>query len=222
MDFANLPLNDLAEHCAEETSKFRRAVENDTRYCYELMRRALNDNVSDALTFIYRIYGPLVQSWVYSHNRFAETGEHAEDFVSSALSTFYFAVRAKKFENFDHLGKLLVYLKLCTQTSISQYFRKQSRIQLESIESESDFGHTPNLGEQVDQEQLWKHIQAVFTDANDLLLIRCYFVYDLKPADISEQYPAIWKTARDVSVNLQRVRRTLRSDSELHNMLDID
>ncbi len=223
MTFNSLSLNDLADHCAEETSKFHRNQQNDTRYCYELMRRAFKENVSDALTHVYRIYEPLVRNWVYSHSHFADTGEHAEDFVNVAMTTFYFAVRSKNFEDFGELSRLLSYLKMCVHTSILQALRKRQHIQIEPHEADDESAHTPDDSEKVDRaldkEQLWEYIRQLFPDEHDMLLIRCYFVYDLKPAEITELHPAIWKKSRDVTVNLQRIRRVLRADKQLREFL---
>jgi RNA polymerase sigma factor (sigma-70 family) len=219
VNVTSLSLNDLAQRCIEETSKFRRNVENDTRFCYELMRRAFKENFSDALTHIFVIYEPLVRSWVYAYIGFADTEEQAEDFVSAAFSAFYFALREKNFDDFPHLAKLLAYLKMCVHTTIAQYKRKQKGIQIESIEPLEKPGNTPDPGDKVDRELIWKRIEEMFPDEHDKLLIRCYFVYDLKPAEISTRYSMIWGTSRDVSVNLQRIRRALRGDDGLHELL---
>ena len=53
MVITDLLLDELSERCREETAKFYRNVASDARYCYELLRRALFENHSDAFTRVY-------------------------------------------------------------------------------------------------------------------------------------------------------------------------
>ena len=49
MSFANsFSLDDLTQRCLSETEKFNRREPNDARFCFELLRRALADGLSDA------------------------------------------------------------------------------------------------------------------------------------------------------------------------------
>ncbi|HEX6288519.1 MAG TPA: hypothetical protein VFZ66_04970 [Herpetosiphonaceae bacterium] len=210
--------DDLAQRCAEETEKFNSRQENDPTYCFELMRRALADESDEAFTRIYQIYERQVLNWVYSHNRFTQTGESADFFATSAMRTFYFALRGEKFSKFPSLPQTLSYLKMCVHTAIAQYLRDQQPNASMPLGEMSDVPHTPDLGGRIDAAELWTHICRLLPDDRDQLLARCVFLLDLKPRQIVTEHPTQWRNEREVSVALYRIRRVLRNDAMLQRM----
>ncbi|HEY0604842.1 MAG TPA: hypothetical protein VGD58_18125 [Herpetosiphonaceae bacterium] len=213
----SLSNEDLAQRCAEETEKFNSRQENNPEFCFELMRRALADQSDEAFTRIYQIYERQVLNWVYSHNRFSQTGESADFFASSAIRTFYFALRGEKFDRFPSLPQVLSYLKMCVHTAIAQYLRDQQPSALTPLDNVSEISHTINLEGGIDAAELWSYVCRLLPDERDRLLARCVFLQDLKPRQIVTEYPTQWRNEREVSVALYRIRRVLRNDSELQN-----
>jgi hypothetical protein len=211
-------LDDLTQRCAAETEKFNRREPSDARYCFELLRRALAEGLSDAFTRVYQIYERQVLVWVHSHSGFARSGESADYFVSSAWSTFYFALRGPKFASFPSLPQVLAYLKLCVHTAIAQYLRDQEPVPTLPIELAPHVAHLPDLGTRIAASELWRRIEQLLPDSHDRLLARSVFVEDLKPRQIVKAHPTIWNDERDVSVELYRIRRLLRNDPELRRM----
>lgn len=211
----SLSNDDLAHRCAEETEKFNSRQENNPEFCFELMRRALADESDEAFTRIYQIYERQVLNWVYSHTRFAQTGESADFFASSAIRTFYFALRGEKFERFPSLPQVLSYLKMCVHTAIAQYLRDQQPTALTPLDSINEVSHTINLDSGIDAAELWAYISRLLPDDRDRLLARCVFLLDLKPRQIVAEHPTLWRNEREVSVALYRIRRVLRNDQEL-------
>lgn len=223
MDLQSQQIDALAVHCAEETQRFFRNEKDTSTHCFELLRWALQENVSQAFTHVYRIYESLVHSWVRTYSHFESTGEPSDYFVSAAFAAFYFALRGKKFANFATVGQLMKYLKMCTFSAINQYLRELNGAQLAPtpVEEMTHLAAIPDLSQRVDSRGLWEHLTALFPDEQDQLLIRLYFVYDMKPAAIAAEHPQRWATAREVSVDLQRIRRALRRDEDLINLLDV-
>jgi hypothetical protein len=158
---------------------------------------------------------PQVLNWVYSHNRFSQTGENPDFFATSAMRTFYFALRGEKFNRFPSLPQVLAYLKLCVHTAIAQYLRDQQPTMLAQLDDATGVAHTPNMEERTDAAELWAYICRLLPDERDRLLARCAFLLDLKPRQIVVEYPTQWRNEREVSVALYRIRRVLRSDHEL-------
>jgi len=210
-----LPINYLAQRCAEETEKFNRREVNDAQFCFELLRRALAEGAAEAFTLVYHVYEPQVMRWVKKHPRFEQTGEDSEFFAGAALRTFYFALSGPKFGHFASLPKVLQYLKLCVHTTILQYIRDQQPAATMPYELAGEVAETPDLGMRADAADTWSHINQVLTDERDRLLARCVFLLDLKPRQIIAAYPGHWRNEREISVALYRVRRTLRNDPEL-------
>ena len=215
-----LSIDDLAQRCADETENFSRRRDNDPRFCFELLRRALAENVSEAFTRIYQIYERQVLGWVYSHSRFQQTAESADFFVTAAWSTFYFALRGPKFGGFSSLPQALAYLRLCVHTAIAQYLRDQPPTA--PLDETHDVAVTSDLDTHIDVADIWRQICRLLPDERDQLLARCTFVEDLKPRQIVKVYTAHWRDEREVSVELYRIRQLLRNKLELRRLLGLD
>jgi len=211
-------LDDLTRRCASETEKFNRREPSDARFCFELLRRALADEMSDAFTRVYQIYERQVLVWVHSHSGFARSGESADYFGSTAWSKFYFALCGPKFDSFPSLPQVLAYLKLFVHTAIAQYLRDQQPVPTTTLDDAPNAAHLPDLGMGITAAELWRQIEQLLTDPRDRLLARCAFVEDLKPRQIVKAYPTFWKDEREVSVELYRIRRLLRNDPELRRL----
>jgi hypothetical protein len=212
---SELPVADLAERCAEETAKFVRRAASDTRFCVELLRRALVDRSPEAFTHVYRVYEQLVTSWVYRHSRFALTGESAEYFTSAAFRSFYFALAGDRFAQFPSLAALLNYLKMCVHTAIAQHLREVAQYTAVPLEEITELPEAVDPDAQVEAEELWARICRLLPDERDQLLARCAFVQGLKPREIAAAHPTAWRSTREVSVTLYKVRRMLRADPEI-------
>lgn len=214
----SLQVDELADLCAGETTKYIRRESSDPQYCFELLRRALAEAVSEALTHVYRIYEPLVLSWVHKHERFPQTGEEAAYFASLALRNFYFALRGAKFANFQFLPQALGYLKRCVHSAIEQYIRDQHPVPDVPLEQAEHIGQASQTERAMEAQELWNYVLRLLPQSEDQLLARLTFVLDMKPAEIVKLHPSIWQQERQVSVALQRIRRTLRRNESLRQM----
>lgn len=219
MDISNLRTDVLAQHCAQQTRNYLLQLANDPRYCFELMRRALRAQDSEALTHLYQTYLPLGNLWARRHPRFDVTGESTEFFASAAMNNFYFALRGEKFDSFPSLAHALSYFKICVHSVIEQYMRP-----LPPSGPPIPFEHDPQweappIDERIMAEELWGHVERILPDPDDRLLVHCRYVLDLKPAQIAAKYPSRWATAREVTVALQRNRRRLRRDPALRQLV---
>lgn len=210
--------DDLARYCAEETEKFYRKLLSDSQYCLELFRRALVDELSEALTYVYRIYERQTLVWVQRHGRFDKTGESPEYFALLALNNFYFALRGEQFHRFPSLSHLLSYLKTCVNTAIVQYLRDQKPQQTLPLSPLHASDPDPQLTE-AHIGEVWARICELVPDANEQLLARCAFLLDMKPRHIVAAYPQRWSSVREVSVALYAIRQTLRHDKVLRALL---
>ena len=216
-----LSIDDLARLCTSETAKFNRREPSDTRFCFELLRRALADGAAEAFTRVYTIYERQVRVWVRGHSRFAQTGESDEYFISAAWSTFYFALRGPKFAGFSSLPQVLAYLRACVHSAIMLYLRDQQPDATLPLDDQSAAAVAPQP-DTFDIAQLTARIAELLPDAQDRLLAHCAFAEDLKPRQIVQAYPGRWKDEREVTVALFRIRRTLRKDVRLRALFGIE
>jgi hypothetical protein len=227
MTLTALSVENLANQCAEETEKFNRRQPNATQYCFELLRRALAEGIQEAFTWVYQVYERQVLKWVHRYPRFEETGEAADYFVNSAFTKFYFAVRGPKFERFGSVPSLLMYLKLCVHTAIAQYIRdQQKKLEISTDDEGSEVDLRDRRQEDIietvtEAEELWVVICRLLPEAADRALARCVFTLDMKPAEIVTAYPGRWSGEREISVALYRIRRVLRQDRELRQLMGL-
>jgi DNA-directed RNA polymerase specialized sigma24 family protein len=220
MEIKLLTLDVITQRCEEETENYRRKLAVDTRYCFELFRRALEDQVQDAYTSVFRIYQPQCARWVLGFAGFADTNEPSPDgFVSEAFARLFQELRGENFKQFPKLESVLAYLKRCVVTAILQQLRQRKAAQLEDEAGENievTFEST------VESEQIWERIRLLLPDPSDQALVDYRFRQGLMPAAIAGLHPERWASARQVSVALQRVVRTLRGDAELRSRLGLE
>lgn len=215
---ASLPLNDLAQRCAEQTEQFARRQASDPQFCFELLRRALADSLAEAFTAVCRIYQPQVTRWVYRHSGFLRTSESADYFANAALTQLYFGLRGPKFDRMPSLAAVLAYLKACVHTTIAQYLRDQLKTEWVELSDEA-VAPSSDLSQGVEAGELWAHLCRVLPNPRDQRLAHAAFVLGLKPSEIVVAYPGIWRGERDISIDLYRIRRRLRQDPDLRRHL---
>lgn len=222
MGVTGLPLDHLAQRCAEETQKFGRRQSSDPQYCFELLRRALAEGMTDAFTHFYHIYERQVRNWVYQHHNFERAGESADFFTNISLNQFYFALRGPKFNHFPSLPKALAYLKLCVHTAIAQYVRDQEKLAMLSLESAGDVASPSDPSVHLQIGEIWGYICTLLPNQRDRLIARCTFVLNMKPSEIVACHPDQWQNEREVSIALYRIRQLLRNDAGLRRQLGLD
>jgi hypothetical protein len=222
-DLSTMPLSVLMEQCAEQQRVFRtKSGTPDDSICYELMRRGLAERNEEALAAFYNIFRPMVTRWVQQHSLFPSTGEDGDYFVNVTFSNFFNAASGEKFEKFAHLAGALAYLKTVVHTCILQYMRYFNQItDMTSTESDDAVSvpDTGNLEHELNNSDMWERIRRLLPDDDDYLLARLVFQLDKKPAEIAQEYPDKWSNPRLVSATLQRIRRILRTDRDLGDML---
>jgi hypothetical protein len=219
----SFPLNELAQRCAEETERFSRRLEHDTRFCFELLRRAMAEGQSEAFTHICQIYQQQVLAWVRRHGGFATTSESADYFANAALAQFYFGLRGSKFDRMPSLAPVLAYLKACVFTAVAQYLRDQHKAELVEIEETTAAADdvAADVDAALDAAGLWGHICRVLASERDQRLAQAAFVQGLKPRQILPLHPGLWRNEREITVELYRIRRLLRRDAELRRRLGL-
>ena len=214
-----LPIDELARLCAAETTKFSQQLASDTQFCFELFRRALAEGASEAFTQVYRTYERQVLAWVHRHPQFVFCDEPADYFASTAWARFYQARRGARFADFESLPQVLSYLKICVFSAVTLYLRERRRPNETPLEAARELGTAAELAEELLTQQIVAQIDALLPDPRDRALARAAFVEGLKPREIVQAYLGWWKDERAVSVDLYRIRKLLRADSGLRDLL---
>lgn len=215
-DFSEFDLELIVRRCAEETKKFLRRLEQDTRYCFELWRRALVEHIDDALCHVYLIYVPLLAGSARRHKLFDLSCADGDYFARIALANFYRTCHGLRFtEMFSELAPAMKYLNACLHSAIAQDVRDNPPITPLPNDDSLSISSPSTSENDVRGSELWEHIRRDLDDPQDESLAYNRFVLQMTPAEIMRLGRSAWKSTREISVALQRIRRKLRNDDTL-------
>ncbi len=221
---AQLDLFALVRQCAVESERFYHDQPHDTRFAYELFRRAFVDCNEMAWQYIYIHYSPLVERWVRRCGAFASTGESSDFFVVAAFTKFWRAISAERFPSFTNLASLLQYLQLCTNCAVIDTVRSQTRNGTLGEEALSAM-HTTYTSpdeeamERVTREEFWTYLNTQLHDEAERVVVFSSFIMGLKPGDICHQRPDLFPCVNDVYNTKRSVIGRLSRDQQLRRML---
>jgi RNA polymerase sigma factor (sigma-70 family) len=215
----DMQLAELAERCAQESSRFARGHEHDDRYCFEIFRRAIVEGASPAWAAIMTQYQGLVREWIWQHSLSSSIDDH-DDLVARVFERFWQAVKPAKFDSFRHLASLLSYLKLCVFAAIIDEVRAQRSWQSHRAASElADEVEGTRVDEAVLGEighlTVWQTIEEVLTDPAERLVIYLSHVLWLKPREIARRQAQIFPSIEDVYRRKRSAMERLRRDPRL-------
>ncbi len=222
----NLSLIDLAHHCAEETEFFFQHRDHDTRYCFELFRRAIHQGDQSAWKTIYDQYEPLVAGWVRQHRGFEASGEEAQFFVTGAFAKISSNLTSEKFAKFSDLQPLLYYLKMCVHSVITDYnrvaggvFQQVSLDQLSLHTRDADPATEEIVMTGFDNRALWSQLTDRLNDEKERLVMHGVFVLALKPRELCDHYADKFSDVEEVYRIKQNVLARLRRDAAFRKLL---
>jgi hypothetical protein len=214
----------LIRRCIVESERFYRGQPHDTRFAYELFRRALVERNEVAWEHIYTHYSGLVESWVRRSGAFVGSGESSEYFVSLAFTRFWRAITPERFESFPTLPSLLHYLQLCAGCVVIDSVRAQSWSEMlpeESIPFDRAARTSPDeeAMERVNRQEFWSYISSQLNDEAERVVVFDFFVMGMKPGDIYDHRQDLFTSVKDVYNVKRNVLGRLSRNSELRRML---
>lgn len=207
MEPSRLSLAALAAACGEETGKFLRHEPSNDRFCFELLRRAIQGGDQAAWEAVVAQYRGLVLGWVRQHPGATAAREEDTYWVNRTFERFWAAVEPGRFTTFGGLAALLRYLKLCAHSVLLDEARARGAARLEPLnealpdprDSERDA-----LGGMVGRE-LWRAIEAEVTDEAERSVAYLCLALGLKPREVYERDPDRYASVADV----YRIKRNL-------------
>jgi hypothetical protein len=192
----------LRRRCLAESERFYRGQPHDTRFAFELFRRALVDRCQVAWEHLYELYRPLVESWIRRSGAFAGSGESSEYFVAPAFTRFWQAITPERFASFPTLAALLHYLQLCCGTAVIDSVRAQSWAEMlpeEAIPPHQP-GYTPldeEVLDRIGRQEFWQFIDAQLSGAAERAEVYDSFVMGMKPSDILDRHELLFASISD-------------------------
>jgi len=224
-DLQSLSTEDLARCCAQETEHYFRNQSHDSRYCFELFRRAICEQNQFAWERIYTQYNSLVAGWVLQNQRFETTGEDVEYFVNGAFGKMAGVLTPDKFNGFSDLSFVLQYLKMCVHSVIVDFDRSAHQEHWDSLdlilEKESDEPRVENQeADRAYRKAFWVWINERLHDEKEHAVIYGSFVLELKPQELLIHYRKLFVDLDEIYRVKQNVLARLRRDNEFQNLIE--
>lgn len=223
-----MTLSTLIRQCACEYERFQRSGTQDTRYAYEIFRRALVERDDDAWSFLYQQYHRLVERWVRRCSAFETSGETSDYFVTAAFARFWQAIPAGRFGEFPTVAALLHYLQCCAASVVIDSVRRHQRdatLDDSTAAQTTRSTHTspPAPEEQaldnVARAEFWSLIESRLRSEAERVVLHSSFVLGKKPGDICSDRPDLFRTVGEVYALKRNLLERLGRDVELRRLV---
>lgn len=231
MNLQSMPLDDLAQRCAQETILYFKSRIHDTRYCFELFRRAVSERSELAWNAIIVQYKPSVARWVNrwadKHPDFPLARVEEEDFIDEAFIRFWNHFTPDKFSKSQGLDGILKYMKMCVNSAILDIWRKMQHRQFEpktDDEDENDAldpaepGPTPE--ETLQKGEIWNFIKMRLKDEKEYTVVYASFFLGLSPREILAEFPAMFRDIEEIYQCKANVLARLGRDPDLRDLFN--
>jgi hypothetical protein len=225
-------LDDLVRRTAGETARFFRGEASDTRYGFELFRRAIVARDDVAWAALYALYEGMVCGWLARHPQFGLTGEEPENLVNMVFAKMWTAVDAAKFAHFADLAALLGYLKMCAHSVVVDHARRARRY------ADGQAAEWPGQGgwesqaermtawapspedtviDRLSADALWREVHAQLHDELEALVLYCSVVLDETPREIYTHHKERFASVQQVySIKRNVMARLARHFERAH------
>lgn len=217
-DQANLSA--LADECADQLQRRRRKEPSDDRYCLEILRRALVEQVDLAWSMVQRCFSEVVRIWLRSHpgSDVALRRDAEENYIAQTFSRFWYATRNQQLE-FTTLNGALSYL----HATLNGIIMDTMRVHFRSVEvplPDPGFSGEPSAEEHEDGRMLWESIQNLLPDEGERRLVYLLYYCGLKPREIVRRFPQEYGDVKEIyRVNQNIIDRLRRSRERLRWLL---
>lgn len=221
-ELQRMTVTDLALRCAQETNLYFDHQEYDSRFCFELFRRAIQNNDEHALEVVIVQYQPLVTRWVdrwmSKHPNFLVFNEETQDFVAQAFERFWISFTPAKFDKSPNIAAVLRYLQMCANGACVDALRKQRRIQMErEMEGkEQELSEpSPTPEDLLQQDEIWQLVRRKAKDHAEYIVIYASFFLALSPREILAEYPNEFRDIKEVYQHKANFLERLERDDEM-------
>ena len=218
MTLQTLPLQEIADKCYENTIAFYEKKSSDSKWCFELFRRALRLEEQDAFAHIYSIFKPQVERWVRTYANYRYIHPETEDYANEALIKFWLNLKGKKFDKFPRLNSLLTYLRACVFTVVRDQLDIAPPIHPDD-EWWGIVGVITLLERNIDLDELLECVEKALNDPDLMEQFQLWIIYGMKPSDIVEELGR-WDDPQEISRIRQKIKRRLQKDKTLRDFLD--
>jgi hypothetical protein len=218
----------LAHRCTEETERFRLRLLDDSRYCFELFRRAICERVELAWDMIYKQYEPEVAIWVKERVGFDSSAATIDHFINGAFAKMWHALTREKFGKFADIKSLLYYLKMCVYSVVVDHNRLTEPPSQDYPDDSPVWGKDPGLPpeeavvEREKQRAFWDWIDERLHDDKERLVVYGSFDLNLKPKELYARFQNRFDSVAEIYTTKQNILARLQRDPEFRKFLGTD
>jgi hypothetical protein len=218
-----MTLDHIVDGCRSESNQPRA---EETGYCFELFRRALEEDEQAAWQAIDQQYKHLILHWIYSCSPNLPR-EEIDEIAPQALPKFWKILTKSTTpvtHRFAHVGAILKYLKQCAVSVLRDHERRAQRrerirtkLQASGQQLARRLETEQELLARVDQEKLLQMVRnwvkTYVTDPQEQRVLVLSFEIGLSPSQIVQHYPQEFpdvQTVRRIKERLlKRARRAM-------------
>ncbi len=227
-DPLRLSLENLQSRCHKEMLSYLASRQSDSRFCFEIFRRAIVEKDQPAWEIIDRLYRGQVIRWVRRHPRFSSCDEDEDYLANRALEKFWQAISPEKFARFPELKHLLSYLQMCVHSVLTDHLREIQRNSLEiraglrqAEQLEPLYSLEDRAGAKLQAEESWQAIVSRLHDLKELEVARDAFLLGLKPGDTFHRFPSLFRDNDEVYQVKENILERLRHDDEILKLMGL-
>lgn len=226
-DLTDTSLEHIIIKCQQEACQPR---EQERGFCFELFRRALEEDDGAAQVALVSQYNRLVQKWIvaYKTNLDGEFDDIVQEVWFKYWSNLFKKTPPRVSGHFENVGQLLKILRLCVQSVTLDRHRKAVRdekIKLAELSETTEARlHTEHLVqtpeehlEQTEREERYRVIRercdALLKEPREQRIFELLYDRGLTPKDVATEYasefPDIAEVRRMEERIIKRMRRAL-------------
>lgn len=228
-----LTLIGLSHRCEQQTRLFWQRLASDSRFCYELFKRALTEPHSSmgkaSWNLLHERYQRQAMLWVKKHKSFPFTSLDPNQLGELALEKMWvsFANSADdKFGRFPTdpergLKALLKFMQMCVHSVVIDAVRPQEDLPLPGTdEEEGGYEPSANDPDRLAAEDFWQCVYTRLNSDKERIVVDASFVHNLKPRQIFELFAHEFDTVKEIHRTKENVLARLRRDGSLAECFD--
>ena len=223
-----LSLIGLTHNCEQQTRRFWQKLTSDSRFCFELFRRALTEPHSEmgraCWNLVHKQYQHQATLWVKKHRAFPQTGLEPGDLAELSLEKMWVSFANAKDDKFAKfpaepergLKALLKFLQMCIHSVVIDAVRPNEDLPLPGTDDEAG-GPEPAMTDPdtLAAEAFWQCVHERLKSDRERIVVDASYVHNLKPRQIFEMYGDEFASVREIHRTKENVLARLRRDSSL-------
>ncbi len=217
----HLGLSEIVKGCCQESDRFLAGQPNEEGHCFELFRRAIEEQNQDAWSAVYTQYRQLVAKWIGGHQSGDELIENAFEKLWRTLRGVHLSRR------FKHVGSVLAYLRKCAFSVRIDLKRREQRevktvlydtvvIQTDNVENVA----LANISRDALRDRVHHWLADNIQDKQEKLILSLTYEFDLSPSKIAKRFPGQFADVQEVRRVKERVLKRLRRASEFRELFE--